>query len=293
MAKVKLKTRDTLFAYSLFLPSLIIIVGTIGYPFAYAIWLSLLEKPVGFEATFVGLKNFQELINDAFFINSVKVTTIYMVGVLAGKFLLGLGIALYLNLKFRFRGVLRAILMIPWALPWVTTALLWFWMYNYQVGLLNQILNAIFGVKVVWLGPELALLSLILIDIWKGTPFWAIVTLAGLQTIPQELYEAASIDGAGSWQKFRHITLPGISGVLSILFCLSFVWAYMIFTPVYIITNGGPAFRTQSVLHRIYTELISRHSFTYSSAMAVIMMPLFLTAITILVILFRRRRGIS
>ncbi|MCD6529272.1 sugar ABC transporter permease [Candidatus Bathyarchaeota archaeon] len=289
MPKVNLKTRDAVFAYSLIFPSLVIIIGTIGYPFAYAIWLSLLEKPIGGEAVFVGLKHFADLIKDPFFLNSVKVTTLYMIGALLGKFLLGLGIALYLNLRFRFRGVLRAILMIPWALPWITTALLWFWMYNYQLGLLNQILDTLFGIKIVWLGPELALLSLILIDIWKGTPFWAIVTLAGLQTIPQELYEAASIDGAGAWQRFRHITLPGISGVLSILFCLSFVWAYMIFTPVYIITQGGPAFRTQSIVHRIYIELTGRHSFTYSSAMAVIMMPLFLTAIIILVMLFRRR----
>lgn len=286
---MKLKTREAVFAYSLFFPSLFIIFGTVGYPFAYAIWLSFLEKPIGGEAVFVGLKNFENLIVDPFFLNSVKVTTLYMIGTLSGKFLLGLAIALYLNLRFRFRGIIRAILMIPWALPDITASILWFWMYDYQFGLPNQILYTLFGVKIAWLGPELALLSLILIDLWKGTPFWAIVTLAGLQTIPPELYEAASIDGAGAWHKFRHITLPGVRGVLSILFCLSFIWSYMVFTPVYIVTQGGPSFRTQSIVHRIYVELVGRHTFTYSSAMAVIMMPLFLTAIVILVMLFRRR----
>ena len=241
--------RDWETAWPFLVPTLIVIVGLVGYPFVSAILLTFQDKTVGSEAVWIGLKNYQDLLSGTEIGNLFRTTilnSILYTGVAIGaKLVLGLAQALILNEAFPARNLVRGLLFLPWAIPSLIVALTWKWIYNgTQVGLLNmiQLKLGLSDDLIQWLGnPDIAIWAVILVAIWQGTPFWTMNILAGLQSIPADMYEAAAIDGANIVQRFRHITLPGLENVLAITCMLSTIWTANGINYVYILTGGGPA----------------------------------------------------
>ena len=168
---------------------------------------------------FVGLRNYKALLTDPIFLVALKNSLIYTAIVVVGQFVIGFAVAMLLNISFPLRGVFRGAVLIPWLVPTVVVALTWRWIYAYQYGILNHILKSLglIGANIDWLGrPGTALISVIIVDIWKAVPFMAIMLLAGLQAIPAELYEAVRTDGGNAYHCFRHVTLPSMRGIISV-----------------------------------------------------------------------------
>src|SRR5438552_13096911 len=246
--------RDWATAWLFLAPCLLVLVGLIAYPFVSAILLSFQAKLVGTPGVWVGFQNYQELFTgrdlSGQFWQSVRVTVLFTLAADVCKFVLGLSMALLLNEQFRGRTFMRALLFLPWAIPSLIVGLTWKWMYDgSSVGLLNMLALRL-GLThdlIQWLANyNLALWAVVVAVVWASTPFWAMMFLAGLQAIPGELYEAAEIDGAGVFGRFRHVTLPGLASVIVITTLLSTIWTATGINFVYILTNGGPANATMT-----------------------------------------------
>ena len=246
--------RDWITAWLFLAPALVVMIGLIAYPFLSAIALSFQSKLVGTPGVWVGFKNYEDLLVgpdlSAQFIQSVKVSFIFTAAAIVLKFILGLSMALLLHDQFPGRTFIRALFFLPWAIPGLIVGLTWKWMYDGSaVGLLNM-LALRFGLSsdlIQWLGNyNLALWAVVVAVVWASTPFWAMMFLAGLQAIPAELYEAAEIDGADVFGRFRHITLPGLANVIVITAMLSTIWTATSINFVYVLTNGGPAGATMT-----------------------------------------------
>jgi multiple sugar transport system permease protein len=183
------------------------------------------------------------------------------------ELLLGLGIALLLNRAFRFRGIVTALVLVPWAIPTAVSARMWEWMYNTDFGILNHLL----GMKINWLGsPFWAMNAAVVMDVWKTTPFVAILLLAGLKMVPHDLYQAARIDGAGTWSIFRRITLPLLMPVVLVVLIFRTMDAFRVFDAVYVLTGGGPANTTETLSIYAYKVLFQTLQFGYGSTLAIV-----------------------
>lgn len=219
---------------------------------AFTDWYLLPPDPAH---PFVGLKNFRDIVDLESFRPMVTVTIIYTVASVVGKMLAGLGTALLLNRNFYGRGLVRAIMIIPWAIPTVVVAIVFRIALDPVYGMVNVVLLKLglipSGINFLAI-PSLAVASVIVVGIWKYFPFITLMLLAALQSIPKDLYEVASIDGASAWHKFRHITWPLIMPVWSIVLVLQFVWTLREFELVYLITRGGPANATAIIGVDIY-----------------------------------------
>jgi len=246
--------RDWVTAWVFLAPALAVMVGLIAYPFVSAILLSFQTKLVGTPGIWVGFKNYEDLLVgrdlSAQFLQSVKVSFVFTAAATVVKFFLGMAMALLLHEKFPARTFVRAFFFLPWAIPGLIVGLTWKWMYDgSSVGLLNM-LALQFGLTsdlIQWLGNyDLALWAVVVAVVWASTPFWAMMFLAGLQAIPGELYEAAEIDGADVFGRFRNITLPGLSNVIIITAMLSTIWTATSINFIYVLTNGGPAGATMT-----------------------------------------------
>jgi multiple sugar transport system permease protein len=238
------------------------------YPLAAALLLSLQRVILVFgEREFIGLANYRFLLHDARFWSALGNTAYFTAVAVALELLLGLPLALLLNARFPGRGAFRAGVLIPWAIPTVVSAKLWAWLFNADYGLLNALLP---GAGLNWLGsPRLALHAAILVDVWKTTPFVALLLLAGLQGIPQELYRAARVDGAGAWRAFRSITLPLLRPALSLALLFRTLDAFRVFDALYVLTEGGPANTTETLSLYAYKTLMRSGDFGYGSTLAV------------------------
>lgn len=245
----------------LFLSSTLIALSVVFfYPMVMAIWMSLHSGTLALQVgPFVGLGEYRRIVASPFFLNSLIVSGLYSIGNLSGTWVLGLGTALMLNRPFLGRSLARALTILPWAIPYVAAALIWGWMFDYNFGVINYILRSLHLVpsNVQWLtGCPAALWSLTGVSIWKLFPLGTVMFLAGLQTIPFELYEAARVDGAGRIMTFRHVTLPGIRPVGIVLTLLITVWAFgRAFTIIFLLTEGGPAGCTDTLVIRTYLEV--------------------------------------
>jgi len=207
-------------AYLLLLPTILVLGFVVVYPFFSAIVISFYDKYIGAPATFTGLANYRELFEDNKFLQTIKNTFVYTFAAVAIKFTLGLAMAMVLSQPRKLNYIYRTILFVPWAVPTLVTALNFRWIYDDFSGMINNVLLALFemGDIISWLGdPNLAMGSIVAVAIWAGTPFYTMSFLAGLQAIPQELYEAARIDGANPWQEFWHITIPQMRNVFLIV----------------------------------------------------------------------------
>ncbi len=234
--------REAVLGYLLMLPALALLTVFVLYPFLYGIWLALTDSRIGVPGDFVGLRNFLELTQDSIFQQTFRNTFLYTGVTTVFKLIFGLAIAALLNNTFPLKRFVRAAVLLPWIVPTVLSALAWLWMFDSTFSVINWVL-ARFGIKgPVWLGNNpWPMISLMAVNIWRGTPFYAISFLAGMQTINQELYEAAAIDGASRWQMFRHITLPLLKPVITIVLLLSVILTFSDFQLIYVLTRGGPA----------------------------------------------------
>lgn len=264
-------------AWVFFLPAVLVLVAVLGYPTYRLIWTSLhtikLDQPwIG--QPYVGLKNYDIILHDNGFWSSVGLSVYFTVGSVVCELLLGLTVALVVNQPFRGRGLMRAAMLVPWAIPAILSAKLWAWMYSPQVGAFNGLLNLlhITSGTVDPLGnPTWVMPAVILADVWKNTPFVGLILLAGLQVIPAELYEAARVDGAGVVQRFTRITLPLLKGSIVVALLFRTITAFQTYDLMVGLTNGGPGTDTEILSLHAYRVLFSFVNFGQGSTMAVIL----------------------
>jgi multiple sugar transport system permease protein len=254
-------------AWALLLPLLVIIVTVTGYPLISTVRLSFTDASLTGRHVaqhWVGFANYAYVFTDPDFGDAFR-RTLYFTFVSVGfEILLGVLVALLLNREFAGRAIVRAIMVLPWALPTIVNAMMWRLIYNPEFGSLNALLSQLGLIDSYrsWLGtPGTAMNMVVLADVWKNYPLVAIIVLAALQTIPRELYEAADIDGAGPWTKFWKVTFPAILGPLSVALILRMIEAFKVFDIIYLMTRGGPADTTKSVSFFVYQE-----SFAYLRA---------------------------
>lgn len=264
-------------AWLLFLPSVLVMIGVLGYPAARTVWISLhtdrLDMP-WLGQPWIGLRNYTFELQNQDFWNSLGVSLYFTAGSVVTELLLGLAVALVINESFRGRGLMRAAMLVPWAIPVVVSARLWGWMYSPGVGAFNALLNGLHivnGSLDVLSSATWAMPAVILADIWKNAPFIALLLLAGLQMIPSELYEAARVDGASVLQRFTRLTLPLLRGSIVIALLFRTITAFQTFDLAYTLTSGGPGTQTELLSLLSYRTLFSYVNFGRGSALAVML----------------------
>jgi len=277
--------------YFLVLPTVIVILAVTAYPIINSFWLSLLDNPLSPAANLVGLRNFVQLFASSEFRGSIATTFIFTIISVALETIFGLGIALLINGTFPGRGLVRASILVPWAFPTVISAQIWYLMYNDRTGIVSYILQQIHV-----LAPGATLLqtnggiiaAAIITDVWKTTPFMALLLLAGLQTIPTEMYEAASVDGSTRFQQFWTITLPMLTGPLVIALLFRTLASLGVFDLLYIL--GGN--QVQSLASFSYNNMFTRSTFDFAPgvATAVVLFVLGLIISLLFVLLMRVTR---
>jgi len=254
--------------YRFVAPAIVLLSFITVYPVLYVFYLSLHRRLLIFDLSrFVGFENYLFLLRDDRFWNALKNTVYFTVSSVTLELLAGLSIALLLNRQFRMKGLIRAIVLIPWAIPTVVSARMWEWIYNTDFGILNYIT----GIKVNWLGsPVWAMNAAVFMDVWKTTPFVVILLIAGLQIIPKEIYQAARIDGAGNFAIFRKITLPFLKPVILVVLIFRTLDAFRVFDAIYVLTGGGPANTTETLSIYTYKILFQTLQFGYGSTLSVV-----------------------
>ena len=267
------KWKRTLEPYIFLAPLLLIILVFLIVPIAKAAIMSFqyyyIAKPSPDGNYFVGLKNYQAVLTDDYFYNSVKVTLIYIVVTVLGRYVIGFITALLLNTRFLGRGLARALIIIPWAVPEVVACLVWILMYDRDYGIINFLLNnaGILSQNIAYLQDvSIALPAATVVNIWKGFPFVAVMLLAGMQSVSSDMYEAADIDGATWLQKVRYITIPSIKSVSTIVFLLLIIWTIKDYAIAYVLTKGGPSRATE--LLTIYVQQMGFKYFDFGKAAA-------------------------
>jgi multiple sugar transport system permease protein len=240
--------REAVFSWLMMALPLLFLAALVGYPLIYGVLLSLQDRPVAQPGTFVGLKNFIADFRDPIFWQVVANTFVYTIVATLLKMVGGVGLAMAMNQHFRMKNLVRALLLLPFIVPTVLSTVAWMWMLDPAFSIVNRLLIGL-GVPKPgpsWLGnPYLAMFSIIMINTWRGLPFYGITLLAGLQTVPPELYEAATIDGASGWQRFRYVTLPLLKPIIMIVTLFSVIFTFADFQLVYVLTHGGPQNATQ------------------------------------------------
>jgi len=275
----------------LMLPGACLLILFMAYPFFLGIWLSLTDSRIGQMGDFIGLRNFSDLLTDSIFHQTARNTLIYALVTVPFKAMLGLGLAMILNNRMRFSNPVRAAVMMPWIVPTALSSLGWFMIFDPVFSPVSWLLKNLGVIKtnVNFLGaPNLAIGSVCLANIWRGIPFFGITILAGLQAVPQELHEAAAIDGANVWHRFRHVTIPAIKGVVLIASLLSIIWTFADFQLIYILTKGGPANQTHIFGTYAYQIGLNATEIGMGAAIALYMFPI-LAFFAILLLIYLRK----
>jgi ABC-type sugar transport system permease subunit len=277
-------------AWRLILPALGAVLLIAIFPLAWTVWESLhlhdLRMPWRGQP-FVGLANFREILVEPRFWGALLHTTVFTVGSVVPELVLGMVVALALNQAFRGRGLVRALVLVPWAIPTVVTALLWRFLFDGSTGIVNTVLvdvGLLDQPRVWFVDTVAAWVPIILADVWKTTPFVALLILAGLQNIDPALYEAARIDGADAWQRFRHVTLPMLQPAILVALIFRTLDAFRVFDLIYVMTGGGPGTSTEPVALYTFTALLQNLRFGYGSALSVVV---FLVTFTLALLYIR------
>jgi multiple sugar transport system permease protein len=284
--------RELLGGMLLLSPALLILLGLVAYPFFYAIWLSFFEKSVGAVGRFVGLANFRYVITWPQFLSALYNTAVFTVSALAIKFVLGMAVALVLNQQIRGRNFFRAFLLLPWVIPAFVVYLTWRWLYDPLQGLLNYALLDLGFITrpIAFLSSkDTAMISVIIAHAWRSFPFFAISFLAGMQTIPLELYEAAQVDGGSRWQQFRYITLPSLYHIIGVVLLLSTIWTANAFEPIYLLTGGGPSDATTVYTMLVYLMGMVNLRLGEAAAVSVLFLPMLIGLVLLVTGLLQRR----
>ena len=278
-------------ALCLMLPTIVLLGLFIAYPFVKGIELSVTDTTVGVPGKFVGLGNFKKIWTDDIFHIAVWNTCLYTFVTTILKLALGLWLALLLNRNFKGKAFMRAFILLPFIIPTVLSTFAWKWMFDPTFSVLNWLLFhvGIIHSRINWLGdPTLAMVSVIIVNVWRGVPFYAISLLAGLQTISPELNEAAAIDGARPWKRFWYITWPLLLPVTMVVMLFSVIQTFADFQLVYVLTGGGPANATQLFATYAYQIGIGTGLLSEGAAISLAMFP-FLFLIVVVQLLYIRR----
>jgi multiple sugar transport system permease protein len=278
-------------ALVLLLPTLVLLGLFIAYPFVKGVELSVTDTKVGVPGSFVGLSNFAALASDSIFRTAVWNTCVYTVVTTVFKLALGLWLALLLNRHFKGQALTRAFILLPFIIPTVLSTFAWKWMFDPTFSVINWTLfrlGLIHG-RINWLGePGLALISVMIVNIWRGVPFYAISLLAGLQTISPELHEAAAIDGARAWHRFWHVTWPLLLPVTMVVVLFSVIQTFSDFQLVYVLTGGGPANSTQLFATYAYQIGVGTGLLSQGAAISLAMFPVLLLVVIVQLLYIRR-----
>jgi multiple sugar transport system permease protein len=261
-------------AYLLIAPAALFLIGVVGYPIFETFRLSLYQSPLDSSVeTYVGLQHYVEILRDDFFYQLLWQTGRWVLVGVVGKTLLGLLIAVHLKGDIKGRKFFRTAFLIPWGIPYAISAVVFRWIEHPQYGYVNAVLlklGLIDGGFGILGNPDLAWFGVIVADIWIGTPFMAIIFLAGLQSIPDELYEAAAIDGAGRWEQFRYVTLPQLKPVILIATLLATIWTFVSFDTIWVMTRGGPINSSSTLVIWIYKVGLENGNLGRGAAFSVI-----------------------
>jgi multiple sugar transport system permease protein len=281
------RRRDGLTALLFLLPLLVLVVGLIIYPFYRAIWLSLTDKLVGYPERFVGLRNYIYLANDDTFHQVIKNSFVFTIGSVGLKLVTGLAMALVLNNVIRGRNFFRGLFLLPWITSTVIIALTWRWMFDSFPGrgFFNSVLidSGLLSSPIAFMAtPAGAMTAVIVANWWRAFPFFGVSFLAGMQSIPRELYEAASVDGAGATRRFWHITLPGLKHVMIVTTLLSFILTINDFNIVYVMTRGGPGTATQIFATYSYEVAFNQLRWGRGVTISIYLVPLLVIGIVLI-----------
>jgi len=278
-------------ALALLLPTMVLLGLFIAYPFVRGILLSVTDSRVGVSGSFVGLENYYRIWNDGIFRTAVYNTFLYTGVTTVFKLALGLWLAMLLNRNFRGKAFTRAFILLPFIIPTVLSTFAWKWMFDPTFSVLNWVLyrlGAITG-RINWLGdPDLAMISIMVVNIWRGVPFFAISLLAGLQTISPELNEAAAIDGAKPWQRFWYVTWPLLLPVTMVVMLFSVIQTFADFQIVYVMTGGGPANATHLFATYAYQIGVGTGLLSQGAAISLAMFPVLLLVVVFQLLYIRR-----
>jgi multiple sugar transport system permease protein len=281
--------------YLAVLPGFLLVAAVIFYPILNTLWLSVHYVELTGVGEFLSLGNYLILAEDPLFWQVLRQTLLWTTASVLIKLILGLVLAILLNEKLRGRNVLRALLLVPWAMPTVAAAIVWRWMYDTNFGYLNDLLLelGIVGSPVVWLGTaQGAFAAAVVTDAWTGLPFMAFVFLTGLQGIDRSLYEAAKIDGANARNRLLYVTLPQLAPVILVATLVSAIWTFNAFNVVYTLTGGGPLNATDIMVTYTYTQAFERLEFGLAAALATITFVILLVFSLLYVGLYGRRNEV-
>ncbi|CAN5685902.1 sugar ABC transporter permease [soil metagenome] len=271
-------------------PAMVLITGLIGWPILRTLWLSFREAGLRSlttgESDFVGLSNYAEALSDPHLRRVVLVTLVFGLLCVVGTMTLGMAAALLLNRPFPGRVFVTLAVLLPWAMPRVAAATVWKWMFNDRYGFVNWSLSNLgldFDGYAWFVSPLPAFFAIGVVVVWQSFPFVAISLLAGLQSIPDDVIDAARIDGASAWQRLRHVTMPMLKPVLLVLIVLSTIWDFKVFDQVFVMTGGGPARSTEVLSIATYREAFTQLDFGLGSALAMLMFAI-LAVVTVIYI---------
>src|SRR5713101_8082211 len=289
--RLRLLEDERWLALVLLVPTLVLLGMFIAYPFVRGILLSVTNTRVGVPGEFVGFANFYKIFNDGIFRTSVYNTFVYTGVTTVFKLALGLWLAMLLNRNFRGKAFTRAFILLPFIIPTVLSTFAWKWMFDPTFSVINWMLFHLdlINSRINWLGdPNLAIISVMIVNVWRGVPFYAISLLAGLQTISRELHEAAAIDGARAWQRFRHVTWPLLLPVTMVIVLFSVIQTFADFQLVYVLTGGGPANATHLFATYAYQIGIGTGLLSEGATISLAVFPVLLLVVIVQLLYIRR-----
>jgi multiple sugar transport system permease protein len=284
---------DRWLGYVLVAPVVALLLAVTAYPLGYNLWNSFHSvnlSEAGSARSFVGLDNYTKMLGSSVWLSSLERTLAFTAVSVAIETVIALALALMLHRRFRGRGLLRAAVLIPWAVPTVVSATLWKTMFDSRTGFVDYLLGNVGlpGAHTTWLaGIWTSWAAVFVADAWKNVPFMAIILLAGLQVIPDEVYEAARIDGASSWQSFRRMTLPLLKPALAVALIFRTLQAFLVFDVIYIMTGGGPGISTETLSFLNWQTFLVGTDFGYGGAISVMLVAMALAIAAVYVRLLR------
>src|SRR5579875_415133 len=284
------RIRLIMLGYILVAPAVIWRLAVAIYPFLNTIWQSFTNNsPLAGTQRFIGLANFTRMFQDPVILQSLSFTFIFTAVSTAVQLVYAMGIALLLNKAFRGRGIVRAVNLLPWAMPAIVVATASQWMFNSQFGMIDDLIARVLPFRPIWLAnPDLARIVVIILDVWKNSPWAALIILAGLQNIPRELYEAARVDGASAWRTFYSVVLPMLAPLIFTLLIFVSTYRVLTFDLVYGLTQGGPGHSTSLLSYQVYQLAFTGLYYGYGSAVAVFAFVIVLFLCVVFFLFMRR-----
>ncbi len=275
---------DGMFAFILVLPGLALLVAVVAYPLLTALVTAFFKQSLVVPGReFVGLQNIIDVLQGDF-LKLLGQTMVFTLGTTIAPFIIGFALALALNTRIRGAKMLRGLMLIPWLVPGVVVSFLWMWIFNANYGVANAILG-LFGIDAqAWLAqPQTAMFAVIVAKTWQSFPWIMVMLLAGLQTVPQELHEAAEMDGAGTIRRFFSITVPQLKGIIGLVLLLEFIWNFQHFDIIYVLTGGGPAGSTQTFATAVYETAFRGFDLGHAGALGLLWLILLMALVVVYV----------